>query len=234
MRGEQPWRNLRSRGRCINWTRKERLRAKRGAAPGRPNAVPRRASVLPPCGETRVLQRTARGGAETPIEPRGFAVGSVRAGVRPPDGGEVPIGVQTTPLPRWLLRRVNPSPRSFGSGGSVTSREAQAAAQSSSGAGAAEAGGLDEPELRQTEGARALPGGGVRRSRSDLRRQRAGAARSWSGRWPRLPWGVDPSGSRWPAVARQQQKRIEGTGRWRMPKPPGSAMGAALRKARGT
>ncbi|XP_064900555.1 uncharacterized protein LOC135577020 [Columba livia] len=43
----------------------------------------------------------------------------------------------------------------------------------------------------------------------------------------------DPSGSRWPAVARQQQKRIEGTGRWRMPKPPGSAMGAALRKARG-
>ncbi|XP_064897328.1 uncharacterized protein LOC135576405 isoform X3 [Columba livia] len=43
---------------------------------------------------------------------------------------------------------------------------------------------------------------------------------------------VDPSGSRWPTVARQQQKRIEGTGRWRMPKPPGSAMGAALRKAR--
>ncbi|XP_064910880.1 uncharacterized protein LOC135578761 isoform X2 [Columba livia] len=43
---------------------------------------------------------------------------------------------------------------------------------------------------------------------------------------------VDPSGSRWPAVARQQQKRIEGTGRWRMPKPPGSAVGAALRKAR--
>ncbi|KAK2531096.1 hypothetical protein Q9966_008943 [Columba livia] len=44
---------------------------------------------------------------------------------------------------------------------------------------------------------------------------------------------VDPSGSRWPTVARQQQKRIEGTGRWRMPKPPGSAVGAALRKARG-
>ncbi|XP_064885374.1 uncharacterized protein LOC135575376 isoform X1 [Columba livia] len=43
----------------------------------------------------------------------------------------------------------------------------------------------------------------------------------------------DPSGSRWPAVARQQQKRIEGTGRWRMPKPPGSAVGAALREARG-
>ncbi|XP_064902741.1 uncharacterized protein LOC135577368 [Columba livia] len=127
-----------------------------------------------------------------------------------------------------LRRGVEPAP-----GGSVTSREAQAAAQSSSGAGAAEAGGLDEPELRQTEGARVLPGGRVRRSRSDLRRQRAGAARSWSGRWPRLPWGVDPSGSRWPTVARQQQKRIEGTGRWRMPKPPGSAVGAALRKARG-
>ncbi|XP_064919061.1 collagen alpha-2(I) chain-like isoform X1 [Columba livia] len=63
------------------------LWAKRGTAPGRPNAVPRRASVLPPCGETRVLQRPARRGAETPIEPRGFAVGSVRAGVRPPPTG---------------------------------------------------------------------------------------------------------------------------------------------------
>ncbi|XP_064891367.1 uncharacterized protein LOC135575822 [Columba livia] len=63
-------------------------------------------------------------------------------------------------------------------GGSVTSREAQAAAQSSLGAGAAEVGGLDEPELRQTEGARALPGGRVRRSRRDLLRQQAGAALS--------------------------------------------------------
>ncbi|XP_064890366.1 AT-rich interactive domain-containing protein 1B-like [Columba livia] len=129
-------------------------------------------------------------------------------------------------------------PGANGNGGRGGCGALAAAGARASGGGRLRAALREVPRRRQKGGgeggdSRGRPAAGVSGARPlSVPAEPCGTAGEREGNGAAKEAAVDLSGSRWPTVARQQQKRIEGTGRWRMPKPPGSAMGAALRKAR--